>query len=107
MGVGLEAEVPGVFWPVISYRIGDVSATATASKDGADLEKLTVYWLDGKLVAWGHITPDLRLENGRVVGDRVSLEHVLKSFDAAPTPLRRHEHRPRDRLGRHAQTAQA
>jgi len=86
MGQGLEAEVPGIFWPVIKYRVGDLTLAASATKEGADLEKLTIYWLDGKLVAWGHITPDLRLENGRVIGDRVSLEHVLKSFDAAPTP---------------------
>ncbi len=86
MGQGLEAEVPGIFWPIITYRLGDATAAATATKEGADLEKLTLYWLDGKITAWGHITPDLRLEDGHVVGDRVSLEHILKSFDAAPTP---------------------
>jgi hypothetical protein len=86
VGQGLEAEVPGIFWPIITYRVGDVAAAATATRDGIDLEKLSLYWLDGTLTAWGHITPDLRLENGHVVGDRVSLEHVLKSFDAAPTP---------------------
>lgn len=82
----LSLELPGVFTPVLGYDFGDVSAAVTATKGGADLHNLTVKLASGTLEAWGHVTPELRLERGHVVGDRVMLRELLMAFDAAPTP---------------------
>lgn len=82
----LVLQLPGVFTPLLTYELGDLQAVATASKDGVQLERVKVLWGDGQLVAWGAITPEKELVGGHVMGERVSLEHLLKAFDAAPTP---------------------
>lgn len=82
----LALDLPGVFTPVLHYDVGNISTSIVASKQGASLENATIDLASGTLEAWGEITPDLKLRNGRVVGDNVILRELLMAFDAAPTP---------------------
>jgi hypothetical protein len=82
----LELDLPGVFTPILHYKLGDLHAAVVADKDGIQLEQLTAKIASGTLTAWGFITPDLQLVDGHVVGDRLSLRQMLMAFDGAPTP---------------------
>ncbi|TNE88957.1 MAG: hypothetical protein EP330_13175 [Deltaproteobacteria bacterium] len=86
LGQDVELQLPGKAWPVISYRIGDVVVAANASKKGIDIERLVLTSGPGQASASGFITPELRLERGKVVIEDLSLAHELQSKDAAPTP---------------------
>lgn len=87
-GQQLGFDTPGVHTPLLTYELGDIAVSAVVQKDGITLEKATVYaGEEGRLSVWGVIDlPDLVLRDSRVVGDRVSLEHLLQAFDAAYTP---------------------
>lgn len=84
----VKLEVPGVFTPVLHYDIGSVAAAAVADRREVLVQRATLFVGEhGHLTAQGRITlDDKRLHDGHVVGDRVSLAHLLRAFDAAPTP---------------------
>ncbi|MBW1879026.1 MAG: hypothetical protein JRJ84_11740, partial [Deltaproteobacteria bacterium] len=82
----LSLDVTGIQVPVLHYELGDLVAAFSASRAGAQIERLVLDTGAGTLEAWGWVTPDLELEDVRVIAERVSLEHLLKSMDAAPTP---------------------
>ena len=82
----LGVDVPGVFTPLLTYELGTIHASARASKQGVDLEEAVLHWGGGTIVAHGRLTPDKRIEDLHVTGEQVSLEWLLKAFDAAPTP---------------------
>ncbi len=83
----LELDVPGKLTPVLHYTLpGDVLASATLRRDGVDVHHARLMVGDGRITASARITPDKRLEDGVIVADRLSLEALLKAFDAAPTP---------------------
>jgi hypothetical protein len=86
MGTELGLDVPGVFTPLLTYELGTITASARASKQGVQLEEAVLHWGGGRIVAQARLTPDQRLEDVHVTGDDVSLEWLLKAFDAAPTP---------------------
>jgi len=86
LGTQIGLELPGVFTPVLTYDLGTIHATARGGKEGAVLEEAVLHWGGGTLVAKGRVTPDKRVEDVHVTGEGVSLEWLLKAFDAAPTP---------------------
>jgi len=79
-------DVPGIQVPVLHYELGDVVVALSATRAGATVERLVLDTGAGTLEAWGWVTPDLEVQDLRVMCERVSLEHLLKSMDAAPTP---------------------
>ncbi|MEQ1500899.1 MAG: translocation/assembly module TamB domain-containing protein [Myxococcota bacterium] len=85
-GWDLGADMPGVFTPLLTYELHDMTASAVVRKSGIHLDQLVLPWAGGKIVAWGDITPDKRLVNGHVTMEDVSLAPLLQAFDAAPTP---------------------
>lgn len=85
-GWRLGADMPGVFTPLLTYELGEITASAVARKSGIDLEQVVLNWADGRVVAWGHVTPDRRLVDGHVTMEDIRLEPLLRAFDAAPTP---------------------
>ena len=82
----LGLDLPGVFTPLLTYDLGDITASARASKDGVVLEEAVLRWAGGKLVAEASVTPDLRINDIHITGDDVHLRELLMAFDAAPTP---------------------
>ncbi|MEQ1564026.1 MAG: translocation/assembly module TamB domain-containing protein [Myxococcota bacterium] len=85
-GEGLGLDMPGVFTPLLTYEFGAMSGSAVASKAGVDIEQVVLPWANGRVVAWGRITPDKRLEDGHVTLEDVSLAPLLQAFDGAPHP---------------------
>jgi hypothetical protein len=85
-GSRLGLDMPGVFTPLLTYDLGSVALSAMARKDGIQVEQLVLPWANGRIVGWGRITPDLRLEDGHVTLEEVELAPLLQAFDAAPTP---------------------
>ncbi|MCB9687341.1 MAG: translocation/assembly module TamB domain-containing protein [Alphaproteobacteria bacterium] len=85
-GAQLGLDVPGVFTPLLTYELGELMASAVVRKDGIRIEQAVVPWADGRIVAWGTITPDKRLVDGHVTMDDTRLLPLLQAFDAAPTP---------------------
>jgi hypothetical protein len=81
-------DLPGKFTPLLTYELGDIVASATATKDHVTVEQATAsLGEEGKLSAWGEIDlPNKRLVEGHAVGSRLSLAHLLRAFDAAPNP---------------------
>lgn len=90
LGTQVEIEVPAPpesSVTTVHYRLGDVAASADVDKTGALLERLQLHWGErGVITGWGRINPDLSVPELTLVADDLSLEHILKSFDAAPTP---------------------
>jgi hypothetical protein len=76
----------GLHWPLFQYRFGTVSASLHATKDGADIEKAVFQWGDGQVIAWGRITRDLQVEDGHVLAENLSIDHVFRQFDAFEHP---------------------
>ncbi|MEZ4236124.1 MAG: hypothetical protein R3F59_08175 [Myxococcota bacterium] len=85
-GWGLGADMPGVFTPLLTYDLHEMTLSAVARKDGVHVTELVLPWAGGRFVATGDITPDKRLENGHVTMEEVTLAPLLQAFDAAPTP---------------------
>ncbi|MBT3222743.1 MAG: hypothetical protein HN348_27015, partial [Proteobacteria bacterium] len=86
-GRQLGAELLGVLVPVLSYDIGDVTASVRGHGDELEIERAVLNWGDdGSLTVWGTISKDLQLRDAHAIGEGVSLERLLTNFDAAPTP---------------------
>ncbi len=80
-------DLPGKFTPLLTYELGDVIASATATKSHVTVEQATVTLGEGKLSVWGEIdVASKTLLEGHAVGSRLSLAHLLRAFDAAPNP---------------------
>ncbi len=88
LGRTVGVDVPGVLTPLLTYELGDINASAIATKRRVDIEKVDVRWgPEGHLRAWGSIDPIGKiLTDAHVVGSRLSLAHVMRQFDSAPNP---------------------
>ncbi len=82
----LGLDMPGVFTPLLTYELADITASARASREGVTLEEAVLHWGGGRLVAEGQLAPDKTIHDVHITGDDVSLKWLLQSFDAAPTP---------------------
>jgi hypothetical protein len=86
LGKQVSLEVKGALTPILHYDIGDISAAAQITKKEVVIQRVISWFGDGNLNAHGTISlPDLQLD-ATVKAESLSLEHLLKSFDAAPTP---------------------
>ncbi|MBA2322427.1 MAG: hypothetical protein H0V89_14880, partial [Deltaproteobacteria bacterium] len=85
---GFGLDLPGKFTPLLTYELGHLVASITATKTHVHVEQATASWGEtGKLTVWGDIdVPGKRLIEGHAVGSRISLAHLLRAFDAAPNP---------------------
>lgn len=88
-GQRLGFDAPGILTPLLTYELGEAVGSVVARRDRIVVERLDLLWGGpaGKLSVWGEIDPVARhLVDGHAVGSRLSLEHLLRAFDAAPTP---------------------
>ncbi len=85
-GERVELSVPGISWPVLTYRLGDAVVVAQANKTGADIESLRMDWADGVVLADGRIEADGTVTELHVTGDSLDLERILVQLNSAPTP---------------------
>ncbi len=85
-GTELGLDMPGVFTPLLTYNLGDITATARITKQAAEIEQVVLHWGGGEVVAWGTVHADKTLTDAHVTGSDVSLAWLLEAFDAAPTP---------------------
>ncbi len=82
----LGLDMPGVFTPLLTYELKDITASVRADRDGVVIEEAVLHWGGGKIVAEAKITPDKRIHDIHITGDGVHLKDLLQAFDAAPTP---------------------
>lgn len=85
-GWNLGLDMPGVFTPLLTYDLGNPTASAVLRKDGIRIEQAVLPWAGGRITAFGFITADKVLEDGHITFEDVSLAPLLQQFDAAPTP---------------------
>lgn len=86
LATGFGFDVPGARVPLLSYDLGTITAAGTASADGVTVESIGMDWGGGRLTGTARLTPDLRLEDARVVGEGLSMARILQQASAAPTP---------------------
>jgi hypothetical protein len=71
---------------IVHHRYQTVSAAARLTRGGLDLQRAQLWWGEGKITAWGTITPDLQVSGLHLLAEHLSLAQVLWQLDAFQTP---------------------
>lgn len=88
--------LPGAAVPVVHYNFGDLTLSADATRDGIEVSEARVCFRGlrrcsdpeqpDRIVARAQIDRELRLTDGELVAEGISLAHILRQMGAAPNP---------------------